>query len=195
MNFVGITFPDQKVTPSDDAMVMNAILSDGILHGCGFDYAGFALTMAAGHMVISGRNIQHPAAETVAIDGAASGYARLVLTIDLSKTATIEVFDQIDVAIEYASDPDSFLSLDQSEINVSGIRYQVELCVVSLSSGGITGIVRQLPRVCLRADADFLMKLFAAGRTVLSPKQIVTELPDAAGLADYTVVGLIMGEV
>lgn len=195
MNFVGITFTDQKVTPSDDAALMKAILSDGVLHGCGFDYAGFALTMAAGLLVISGRNIQHPAAETIAVDGATSGYARLVLTIDLSRTSTIETFDQIETAIEYASDPDGFLSLEQSEINVSGIRYQAELCVVSLSSGGITGIVRQLPGASLRAGTDFLAHLFAAGYTQLSKHQIVTELPDAANLPDYTVVGLIMGEV
>jgi hypothetical protein len=40
-----------------------------------------------------------------------------------------------------------------------------------------------------------LANLFAAGYTKLSPYQIVSDLPDATNLPDYTVVGLLMGEV
>lgn len=43
--------------------------------------------------------------------------------------------------------------------------------------------------------AEGLANLFAAGYTKLSPYQIVSELPDATNLPDYTVVGLLMGEV
>lgn len=43
--------------------------------------------------------------------------------------------------------------------------------------------------------AEGLANLFAAGYTKLSPYQIVSKLPDATNLPDYTVVGLLMGEV
>lgn len=33
-NFTGITFPKQRVAPSDDAIIRRAILPDGILTGC-----------------------------------------------------------------------------------------------------------------------------------------------------------------
>lgn len=193
MNFLGVTFPEQKATPSDDAIIRQAVLNDGILAGCGLDFAGFTLTMASGLLLIKGREIRHTVSESWAVSGATSGYARLSLMIDLSKTSTIDIFEQVDIAIDYASTADGFPALEQTEINVFGVKYQAEICVVSLSSGGITGIVRQLPAVSLRATPDLLTALFAAGYTRLSANQIVSELPDAANLPDYTVVGLIMG--
>ena len=195
MSFAGVTFTGQTAAPSDDALLMQTILNDGVLYGCALDYAGFTLSMAAGQLIACGRNIRHPDAESWAVIGGTSGYARASLSIDLSKAVSAETFDQIDVSIDYASTPDGFPALEQSEINVSGVKYQMELCVVSLSTGGITGIVRQLPRASLKAGPDFLSALFAAGYTKLSPYQIVAELPDATNLPDYTVVGLLMGEV
>ena len=195
MTFGGITFPEQKVSPSADAMLMKAILGDGILHGCDLDYAGFTLTVAAGQLVISGRSISHPASESLAISGATSGFARVVISIDLSKTSTVDVFEQVDAYVEYATTTDGFPVLEQSEINVSGIKYQVELCVVSLSTGGITGVVRKLPGATLRAAPELLANLFAAGYTRLSSYQIVEELPDPANLPDGTCVGLLIQEV
>lgn len=183
MSLLGITFPNQKVTPSDDALLRQAALEDGILCGCSLQYAGFTLSMAAGHLLLCGREIQNTALASWAVDGSTSGYARLVLTIDQSKTSTAEVFEQIEAAIEYASTPDGFSALEQSEINVSGVRYQAEICVVSLSSGGITGIVRQLPGVTLRADPEFLARLLSAGYMQLSGYQIIEALPDAEAVA------------
>lgn len=186
MSFVGITFPNQKVTPSADALLMQNILSDGILQGCKLSTTGFTLTMEAGGMILCGRNIQHTAAESWAVNGASSGFARLVITIDLSKSATVDAFDQIEASIEYASTANGFPAMEKSEINVSGVKYQAEFCVVSLSSGGITGIVRQLPGATLCAESDLLTKLLSAGYMQLSGYQIVDALPDPAGLPEGT---------
>ena len=177
MSFNGITFPNQKVTPSADALLMQNILSDGILQGCKLSTAGFTLTMEAGGMILCGRNIQHTAAESWAVNGASSGFARLVITIDLSKSATIDAFEQIETSIEYAATANGFPELEQSEINVSGVKYQAEFCVVSLSSGGITGIVRQLPSVTLRGNPEMLAALLSAGNMILSPHQYGDTLP------------------
>ena len=145
-NFTGATFAKQRVTPSDDAIIRRAILPDGKLTGCDISYSGSTLTMAPGQLMICGRQIRHPAVQNWAVVDATSGFARLVLTIDLTKAATKEAFEQVDAAIEYASAEDGFAELDQSDINDSGIRYQAELCVVSLGVGGITGIVSQIER-------------------------------------------------
>lgn len=176
MSFLGVTFPEQKATPSDDAILRQAVLSDGILAGCGLDFAGFTLTMASGLLLLRGREIRHPASESWAVSAAASGYARLILTVDLSKTSTVETFEQVSASIDYASTTDGFPALEQSEINVSGIKYQAEICVMELSTGGITGIIRQMPAVSLRAGSDFLANLLSAGYMQLSGYQLVASV-------------------
>lgn len=143
-NFTGVTFAQQKVLPSDDAIIRRHILSDGILFGCELSYSGSTLTMAAGQILACGRQFRHPSSQNWAVVDATSGYARLLLTMDLTKTSTKETFDQIEDSIEYASSADGFPDLEQSNVNVSGTRYQVVACVVSLGTGGITGIVSQL---------------------------------------------------
>lgn len=143
-NFTGVTFAKQKVLPSDDAIIRRAILSDGILYGCELSYSGSTLTMGPGQMLICGRQARHPSVQNWAVVGATSGYARLVLTVDLSRTASKDYFDQIKDTVEYASAVDGFPELEQADVNVSGTRYQVVACVVSLGTGGITGFVSKL---------------------------------------------------
>lgn len=145
-NFTGVTFAKQKVTPSYDAIIRRALLSDGTLTGCGMSYSGSTLTMAAGQLMVCGRQIIHPASQNWAVTGQTSGFARLVLTIDLTRTSTKDTFDQVQDSIQYATDADGFVELEQTDINTTGTKYQVAVCVVSLGPGGITGIVSQLER-------------------------------------------------
>lgn len=145
-NFVGVTFAKQKVTPPDDAVVRRALLNDGALAGCQMSYSGSTLTMASGTLLVCGRQIRHPASQNWAVVDASSGYARLVLTIDLTLAATKETFEQVVDSIEYASSVDGFPELEQTDINESGSRYQFVACVVSLGPGGITGIVSPMPK-------------------------------------------------
>ena len=153
MSFSGITFSNRKVTPSSDAMIRASIIRDGVLQGCELEYAGFTLSMGAGHILLLGRAIQHDNDENWAVSQATSGYARLLVTVDLSRTSTIDVFDQITSNIEYSASLNDFPVLNTSDINADGVKYQCEICVVSLGSGGITGIVRQLGRAGLMNSA------------------------------------------
>lgn len=143
-NFTGVTFPNQKVTPAYDAVIRRTLLDDGILTGCALTYSGSTLTMAAGQLMLCGRQIIHPSSQNWAVTEATTGYARLVLTIDLTRTSTKDTFDQVLDDIQYASAVDGFTALVQSDINAAGSKYQVAVCVVSLGPGGITGIVSQL---------------------------------------------------
>ena len=146
-DFSGVTFQQQKISPSDDGLIRRKLLADGILYGCDMSYSGSTLTMAAGQLMICGRQIRHPAAQNWAVVDATSGYARLVLTVDLTRTSTKDTFDQVLDTIEYASSLDGFTALEASDINISGTRYQVVLCVVSLGTGGITGITDKLQSI------------------------------------------------
>lgn len=143
-NFTGVTFAQQKVLPSDDALIRRRILTDGILSGCELSYSGSTLTMGAGQLLACGRQFRHPSAQNWAVVDATTGFARLLLTVDLTRTASKDVFDQIVDSIEYATSEDGFPELQQSDINASGSIYQIEACVVSLGTGGITGIVKSL---------------------------------------------------
>lgn len=139
--FSGVTFAEQSVTPSDDAIVRRAALPDGILTGCALSYSGSMLTMGAGALLICGRLVRHTAAQSWSVVGANSGYARLVLTVDLSRTATKDAFDQVVDSVEYAATLDGFAALTQTDINATGTMYQIVVCTVSLGSTGITGII------------------------------------------------------
>ncbi len=143
-NFTGVTFPNQKVTPANDAVIRRAIFDDGILTGCDLSYSGSTLTMTAGQLVICGRQIIHPSSQNWAVTEATSGYARLVLTIDVTRTSTKDTFDQVVDEIQYATDANGFADLTTADINATGTRYQVAVCVVSLGPGGITGIASKL---------------------------------------------------
>ena len=143
-SFRGVTFENQSVTPSDDAVVMRHTLTDGILTGCDMTYSDDILTMDAGYLIVCGRLIHRPVVEDWVINDRTSGYARVVMAIDLSRAATVEVFDQVNVSIDYADSTSDFPALTKEDINAAGSMYQTVLAVVSLGVGGITGIQSQI---------------------------------------------------
>ena len=69
-----------------------------------------------------------------------NGYARVLLTVDLTRTATADVFDQVNTSIEYADTEDGFTAPVQDDINNGCSVYQLPLAVVSIGDGTITGI-------------------------------------------------------
>jgi hypothetical protein len=156
--FQGVTFADQNVTPSDDGQLHRAMLPDGILSGCAFYTSGTTLTMGVGSLMLCGRQVRHSAEQSWNISGATSGYARLVLTVDLSRSSTEDAFDQVNDSIEYAASLAGFPELETSDINSAGVRYQAAVCTVLLSASGISGFVQNLPRfssACVYAPAGY----------------------------------------
>ena len=140
MSLTGVTFANQKITPSSDGRLYGSILSDGILTGCAVTFAAATLSIAAGSMLIGTREIL-TSGETLSITGATSGFARVIVDIDLTRAATKTSFEQAQLQIEYAASQDAFPALVQQDINTAGTHYQAVFCVVSLSEAGITGIV------------------------------------------------------
>lgn len=150
MSFQGINFSSQHIVPSDDGRLYEAIFEDGALHGCELSYVGAALTIGAGYLMIGGREIEITEDEVFNINEATSGYAQLVLSIDLTQTATIGAFNQVSIDVRYASTEAGFASLIQDDINGAGTKYQQQLALVSLGTGGITGIVAGMPSASLK---------------------------------------------
>lgn len=169
--FAGVTFDEQAATPSDDAIIRRAILDDGILTGCEFSYTGSTLTMTAGQLMICGRQVKHPSTQNWAVADATTGFARLLLTIDLTRTSSKDTFEQVVDTIEYASAVDGFADLVQDDINASGTKYQIVAAVVSLASGGISGIVSQLaPTSAAIGDKSVIIAKAPTGSTVTCTK-------------------------
>lgn len=126
----GVTFPSQRVTPSDDGAVFAACVSDG-LYGSTITTSGTSLRLTVGKIVACGRVIRIASQTDIAMTQT-SGNARLVLTIDKSKSAA----QQVALDVQYGSD--TLTSLTQQDINGSGTKYQVALCMASLSSSSTT---------------------------------------------------------
>lgn len=123
---IPVTFEGQHIAPSDDGAAWASGLTDGILSGCALTKNGAALTIAAGKIVAAGRVARVDNARTFAL--ATSGYDRLVLTIDLSKTAE----EQVALDIQHSSSQ-VFPALTQGDINNGGTVYQAEICIISSS--------------------------------------------------------------
>lgn len=143
MSLTGITFANQKITPSDDGRLYGAMLADGILTGCGITFAAATLSVAAGSLLIGTRELR-TSGETLSVTGATSGYARVIIDIDLTRAATKTSFEQAQFHIQYAASLDAFASLEQQDINTAGTHYQAVFCVLSLGTAGITGVVSAL---------------------------------------------------
>lgn len=143
MSLTGITFANQKITPSDDGRLYGAMLADGILTGCGITFAAATLSVAAGSLLIGTRELR-TSGETLSVTGATSGYARVIIDIDLTRAATKMSFEQAQFQIQYAASLDAFAALEQQDINTAGTHYQAVFCVLSLGTAGITGVVSSL---------------------------------------------------
>ena len=143
MSLTGITFANQKITPSDAGRLSGAMLADGILTGGGITFAAATLSVAAGSLLIGTRELR-TSGETLSVTGATSGYARVIIDIDLTRAATKTSFEQAQFQIQYATSLDAFASLEQQDINTAGTHYQAVFCVLSLGTAGITGVVSSL---------------------------------------------------
>lgn len=121
---IPVTFEGQHIAPSDDGSVWASGLTDGILSGCALTKSGATLSIAAGKIVAAGRVARVDNARNLTLSGGT--YYRLVLTIDLSKTAE----EQVALDIQ-ASSSQAFPPLTQDDINNGGTKYQTEICMVS----------------------------------------------------------------
>lgn len=199
-HFSGVTFANQKVTPSYDATIRRALMSDGILSGCKLSYSGSTLTMEAGQLMVCGRQIVHTAVDNWAVTGATSGFARLVLIVDLTGSSTKDVFDQVRTEIQYATAVAGFPALTTDDINGSGTIYQIPLCIVSLGSGGITGIVSKAAECVNSSGTKGIIPVADGGTGATTPKEAAKNLqvptlcacediPSGSNLNNYVKIG------
>lgn len=140
-NIKGSFFPYQVIPAKALGAFGAKAVRDGVLDGCGVSYVGTALTIGKGLLIACGRVMEISGDVTLAVDGATSGYARVSVLIDTTKTSTRDAFEQADFLVEYSSTEDGFAEVYAEDINIDGTLYQLVLCVVSLSATGISAVV------------------------------------------------------
>ena len=136
----GVTFKDRFVRPQEDAALMAAICADGLYGGCQVSYTGAALKLSPGRIIACGRISVVDTETSISVTGTGS-FARLVLTLDLSRSATTSAFEQAALDVEVAAAQSDFAELTQGDINSGATVYQLEICRVTLSNGSISGIL------------------------------------------------------
>jgi len=151
MALFGVTFENQLLAEMDDGNLQEFLLKDGVIRGLTLSYNGSNLTIDAGYLIAAGRLIGNDAALTIAVP-ASSGYARIVLIIDLTGTATDSVFTQLSTRVDSEANVSDFSALTQGDIN-GGVdtTYEIALAIVQTSASGITGITSQLAAAGLKS--------------------------------------------
>ena len=151
MALFGVTFENQLLAEMDDGNLQEFLLKDGVIRGLTLSYNGSNLTIAAGYLIAAGRLIGNDSALTIAVP-ASAGYARIVLIIDLTGTATDSVFTQLSTRVDSESNVSDFPALTQGDIN-GGVdtTYEIALAIVQTSASGITGIESQLGAAGLKS--------------------------------------------
>ena len=142
MAITGITFDNQVPTAKALRGAFKSTLSDGIISGCNITASQLNVTIGGGLINVAGGVFQVVGSETVVLT-ASNLYARIKAVIDLSREASISVFNQVYFDVDYAADPTGFAPLIQEDINTgSGTKYEAEFCVVAITNQAVSSIVR-----------------------------------------------------
>ena len=120
----GVNFDNQTVTAKDHGHLFHCVIVDGIMSGCELSFSGTSLVITPGYLLIGGREMKLTANTTVIVSGSTTGFARVLITIDLTKAATADTFEQADFQIQYANTATGFSALNQEDINRTGTTYQ-----------------------------------------------------------------------
>lgn len=148
----GISFDNQIFAANLLRMILSGY-GDGILNGCDISYTGNTVTIGSGCMIAAGGAFEIVGSETITIN-ASSGFARIKAVLDMSAEATAERFGQVSFSADTAEAISAFPALAKQEINRGGTIYEMEVCIVSLASSTVSGIVRKAgnPRAYLTRD-------------------------------------------
>lgn len=133
----GVNFDEQEFSPSSDCAIWRSCISDGRLQGMDITSNASGIHVAAGWLMAGGKELQLPAAITIPASGNTSGFDRVVVNVDLTKTSTEKTFAQAWLSLEHAATQDGFPALTQEDLAGSGNLYQMVLCVCTLDASGV----------------------------------------------------------
>ena len=142
---IGITFDQCNVTSADDAHYHRTFLNavDGVTKGCKVTADRQNIYVAKGYFVIYGRFVKVTGQETITPDTVQAGtlYCRLVYEVDLSKTNTLEEFQQ--GAFKILSSGSTYPTPTKQDLENGGTLYQMPFARFTVSSSGISNFISE----------------------------------------------------
>lgn len=139
---IGLTFDLQSNPATFEGSWQRALLSDGIIWGCGLSNTADSITLAKGQLILAGRRIGFTAPATVDLVGITSNFVRLYAKIDLSQTADPDTFEQGSFEYDFAATADGFAALTTEDVNDTGDVYEKEIAVYSITTGSVDALIR-----------------------------------------------------
>ncbi len=140
----GIDFDAQSVTPKNKGKLQSKMLGDCILNGCAVTFSGTNVYIAAGQLLIEGRQIEIASSITLVTNTPnANGYGRVKIVIDLTETSSSTVNHQAKAEIDYSATED-FTALTKNDINVSGTKYECEFAIITFEASTISAVTASL---------------------------------------------------
>lgn len=140
----GITFDNQVVTAKDHGRLFHCLLRDGVVSGCNITKTTTSITVGTGYLLVAGRLIKITASQTLYVTlPSTPGYFRVLVTINLTGTATTTEFGQVSLSTEFSRTSDGFRELTQGDVNGNGTLYEYELCICYSLTSGITYVWRE----------------------------------------------------
>lgn len=136
----GYVFSNQLASNDIDSMVFRKMLdyNDGVLNGMELSNTTTTVTIGEGNIMVAGRPIGVVGSETVTA-GTDAAYCKLVVEIDLSKTATVSTFEQ--VSFKIIKSTTAYPNVTQEDMDNGGELYQVALAQFRTTNSGITDFV------------------------------------------------------
>lgn len=135
----GITFSEQMITSANFAHFMYTFLSrtNGVTKGCEVSHANGTVYIQNGYFMDFGRMVQIIGTEEVASPDVMSGqlYCRVVFEIDLTKTNTVDSFNQGYFKVLTAAG--TYPELTQEDLDSDGTLYQMPWCKFIKDTTGI----------------------------------------------------------
>lgn len=139
----GITFDAQQISAANMGHFMNVFSGkqSGVTQGCAVTYDTDNLYIAAGYLLLCGRQVQIIGTQTVPLESVISGelYCKTVFQIDLSKTNTESVFLQ--GTIETLTSSSGYPAVRQDDIDNGGTIYQWAIAQYHVTVSGADNIV------------------------------------------------------
>lgn len=180
----GVIFSNQTMTPKAFGVLIENIIGDGILSGCGISYSGKNITISEGYLVIKGRVIQVTSSTTeVTSPLYASGYGRLKIVIDLSNTSTATINQQAYITTDYSATT-SFNALTKENINGNGTKYEVEVGIIGYTDSTITSFNQTLNSAAVKLSGLSANKVVVTdgGGNITTADPTTTEINYISGV-------------
>ena len=142
-----LTYANEVISAQSHAALFNSGISDGILYGCNTTGgANNTVTIGAGMFVACGRICQIDSSTTISLGSSqTSGYC-LVKCV-LPGQSNIPVFE----VVTGITDPNSPITLTQSDINNNGDKYEIAWVLVKLSANANPQITRIINKAHAKA--------------------------------------------